>query len=152
MVWTNSNFSRGWNPWRELGRVQSELRGLFEGPGGPGAPGPMTAGSRPRINVETDDEGATLAVLVPGLSSADLDIEVDGEVVTITARRAEPEALEGQKSARRELAYGESRRSLRLPFEADADRTTAKLERGVLQLRLPKSPELRPKNIPVNAG
>lgn len=149
MVWTNPNFSRGWNPWRELGRVQSELRGLFESPGGTV---PMTPGSRPRINAETDDEGATLTVLVPGSSSADLDVEVDGEVVTITARRAAPEALEGQKSARRELAYGEFRRSLRLPFEVDADRTTAKLERGVLQLRLPKSPELRPKTIPVNAG
>ena len=153
MVWTNSNFSRGWNPWRELGRVQSELRGLFEGPLNPrGLAEFATGGSQPRINVATDDDGATLTVLVPGYASEDLDIAVDGETVTITARRQRPEPLEDQKDARRELPYGECRRSLRLPFEADADKAVAKLERGVLELRLPKSPELRPKTIPVNAG
>ncbi len=151
MVWTNPTFprTRGWNPWRELDRLQAEFRGLFEGFNGAGV---TSGGAYPRINVHKHDDGATLAVLVPGFAQEDIEIQVDGDIVTLTARRPEPEALAGETSARRELAYGEFRRSLRLPFEIDADATSAKLEGGVLELKLPKTAQLKPRTITVNTG
>lgn len=75
---------------------------------------------------------------LPGVKKEDLDIDLNENYLTIRAKK-ESEKDEHEKCYRRtEFQYGEFSRSIYLPQEVDADKIEAKLEHGVLRLRLPK--------------
>lgn len=81
------------------------------------------AGARRSLNIDQDDTSWTLSLDVPGLAREDLKIEIEGNVVRI----------ESQAEAKRQvkLAY-------ELPLEIDSAASDAKLENGVLTLKLGK--------------
>ncbi len=124
-----------WNPWRELFRDF-----------------PPEARARPAVNVHQDDDGVTVTADVPGVAPEDLSIETEGEVLTLAAKRAEPEGIEDKQYHRREREAGEFTRRLRLPAGLDAAKIEAKLADGVLTVRLPKAESARPRKIEIKAG
>jgi len=100
------------------------------------------------LPVELRDEGDAYLVkaFVPGLTAEDLTIEALDDVVSI---EGEYKANEGD-SLLNELPSGAFRRALRLPVSLDADKAEARVENGVLSLRLPKAESSRPRTIKVN--
>jgi HSP20 family protein len=98
------------------------------------------------LNIRDDGDAYILSALVPGLKAEDLTIQVLEDTVSIEGefRREDGEFLMG------ELPVGPFRRALRLPVALDADQADAKIEDGVLTLRLPKSEASRPKTIKVS--
>ena len=75
---------------------------------------------------------------LPGVKKEDLDIDLNDNYLTIRAKK-ESEKEEHEKCYRKtEFRYGEFSRSIYLPQEVDFDKIEAKLEHGVLKLRLPK--------------
>jgi HSP20 family protein len=106
------------------------------------------AGSARSLPLDIRDEGDAylLSALVPGLKSEDLTIQVLEDTVSVEGeyRREDGEFLLS------ELPVGSFRRALRLPVALDADKAEAKIEDGVLTLRLPKSESARPKTIKVS--
>jgi len=80
-------------------------------------------GARRTLNVEQDDKSWTLSLDVPGLAREDLSIGIEGAVVRIESR---PEAKRQLKA------------SYELPLEIDAAASEARLENGVLTLKLGK--------------
>ena len=154
MVWTSfpslaSAPSRraAWDPWREMGRLHDEVSRLFGE-----VRRPTQRAGFPPARIETSDEGARLIALVPGVPADALDVSVEGDLVKLEARRPAPEAAEGESALRRERPFGEFQRSFRLPFEVDAEHVVARLENGVLELTLPRTPEQRPRKIEVRSS
>ena len=110
------------------------------------APASALPATTPAVDVYESPDGYLLVADLPGVARDDLDVEVDGNVLSIVGRRTL--ANEGQTLHR---AFGsvEFRRSFRLPKVADIDELSAKLEAGVLTLTVPKRPESRPRRIEV---
>ena len=98
--------------------------------------------------VEADDHFVLKADL-PGLAEGDVAIEVQDNVLTISgSRQAEHERKE-QGWFRLERSYGSFSRSLTLPDGVDPDRVEATFDRGVLEVRIPKPEERKPRRISI---
>jgi HSP20 family protein len=97
------------------------------------------------VNVRDEEDTFVLSALVPGLKADDLNIQVLEDVVRIEGeyRVNEEEYLV------RELPSGSFRRVLRMPTEIDAEKVEARINDGVLTLRLPKAESARPKKIKI---
>lgn len=93
--------------------------------------------SMPVELTEKKDEYDIRAEL-PGVKKEDLDIDLNDNYLTIRAKK-EVEKEENEKSYRRtEFKYGEFSRSIYIPQEVDFDKIDAKLEHGILRIRIPK--------------
>jgi len=97
------------------------------------------------LDIRDEGEAYLLKALVPGLKAENLNIQILEDTLSI---EGEYPAEEGE-FLMRELPVGAFRRALRLPAALDADKAEAKIEDGVLTLRIPKSESARPKTIKV---
>src|ERR687890_551968 len=101
--------------------------------------------------VEAEDHFVLKADL-PGLSEGDVSIEVQDGTLTISGERdAEHEAHE-RGWYRIERSFGSFSRSLTLPDGVDADGIQARFDRGVLEVRIPKPEERKPRRVEIKAG
>jgi HSP20 family protein len=101
--------------------------------------------------VETADHYVLRADL-PGVSEGDVKIELDDNVLKISGERksAHKEAKEGYY--RVERAYGSFSRSLTLPEGVDADSISANFDRGVLEVKVPKPEQRKPRKVEISVG
>ena len=111
----------------------------------------FNGGRRLPVDVHADDEGYVIVADVPGLKAEDISIEILDDVVTLRGEINAEAEHEDAKYLLRELPHGEFGRSLRLPASLDHAAAEAKVEDGVLTVRIPKSEEARPKEIEVKA-
>jgi HSP20 family protein len=137
--------------WASFDRLQGEMGRLFEDFG---AGLPRTAGlvaAFPPVNVREDAEAFHVEAVVPGLTQEQVQVSVTNKnQLTLQGERLPEEANKGRWH-RRERGFGRFQRALKLPAPVDADKVEAKLENGVLYLRLPKAEEARPRRIAVKA-
>jgi HSP20 family protein len=126
------DFERGW----------SEPRGESSWRGGP---------AWPRIALYDAGSELHLRAEVPGISEKDLDITVEQSSLTIRGERS-AEAPEGYSVHRQERGSRRFARSFTLPCRVDAERATADLKNGILEMKLPKVAEERPRQIQVRAS
>ena len=98
--------------------------------------------------VEADDHFVLKADL-PGLSEDDVAIEVQDSVLTISGSREAEHERKEKGWYRLERSYGTFSRSLTLPEGIDADRVEANFDRGVLEVRIPKPEERKPRRISI---
>jgi HSP20 family protein len=108
----------------------------------------------PPADLLIDDDGVTVYMDVPGLSSDNLEIELENDVLTVRGERPFPYATEDRTGPVRriERGFGRFERSLRVPRGLDPDSVEAALADGVLTLRIPKPATLRPRKIEIKAG
>ena len=95
--------------------------------------------SQIKIDVKEDDAAYTVHAEVPGVPKEDINVSIDGNVVSLRAEvRQHDEKKEGEKVLRSERYYGAVARSFQLPVDVDATQAKAKYDNGVLTLTLPK--------------
>jgi HSP20 family protein len=141
---------QSFNPvWNQFHQFQDEMNRLFDrwGNGGSFA-GPT---GFPALNVWEDGEEVFVEAELPGLNLTDLEIYVTAGNQLIIKGERKTSVPERGVWHRQERAFGAFNRSLTLPFPVDADKVDARLENGVLQLKLTKHESARPRKIPVKA-
>jgi len=79
----------------------------------------------------------------------DLDVTVTGDRITISGRREEESVSEGESYYVWERPAGSFSRSFTLPDGCDADHVEAELRNGVLTLKVPKRPEVKPRKVEI---
>jgi HSP20 family protein len=100
--------------------------------------------------VEADDHFLLKADL-PGLSEDDVSIEIQDNTLTVSGeRRAEHEQKE-RGWYRVERTFGRFSRSLTLPEGVDPEGVKASFDKGVLEVRIPKPEERKPRRIEIKA-
>ncbi len=139
-----------WEPFRELQTLQSEMNRLFTT-----AFDPSTTGGRgwlpPMDLFETADDFVLRADL-PGLRQEDVKIEVEDNHLTLSGERAR-DPREGQDGFYRlERPAGAFTRMLTLPKGVDAEAISAAFDNGVLEVRIPKPEQAKPRRIEIQAG
>ena len=75
---------------------------------------------------------------LPGVKKGDLDIDIDKNYITINAKKEEKTEQNEKHYKKSEFRYGEFSRTVYFPQEIDVDKTTAKLEDGILKITAPK--------------
>ncbi len=106
----------------------------------------------PPVDIAEDAERISVTAVLPGFKEEDVKVELQGDVLTISAERKR-EAEEKDRDYRRvERSYGHFRRSFTLPASVDREKLKADFSDGLLKLELPKKPEARPRQIPITAG
>jgi HSP20 family protein len=145
-----------WEPVRELNTIQNEMNRLFNTFfDAPATPGNGPAVSRrwiPAMDlVETDDDFVLRADL-PGLSEKDVNIELEDNVLTISGTRKSEHDERKEGYYRVERASGAFSRSLTLPEGVDPEKVSANFDRGVLEVRIPKPEQRKPRKVTISAG
>jgi HSP20 family protein len=116
--------------------VDELFRGFFAPVRWKGAPAPITI----KMDVTETAGGYLVHAEMPGIDKKDINVEIEGNQVTITGEvRREREKKEGDKVLRSERYYGNVYRSFTLPVDLDEAKCEAKYSDGVLELRLVKS-------------
>lgn len=106
-------------------------------------------GFTPPVDVHETEEEYLVRVDLPGVKSGDVNIEVNEGVLSISGSRVPWEAGESQLVER---PYGSFVRTLTLPRGVDTDAIGADYQDGVLELRIPKPAEHKPKRISIGSG
>ena len=100
---------------------------------------------RLNLNVQANDDEFILTALVPGLKADDLNIQVLENVVTIEGEFKQNEG----DFLMQELPQGSFQRRLRLPTQVNSAKIDAKIENGILTLKMPKVESAKPRTIKV---
>jgi len=92
-----------------------------------------------RVDVKESPNDYTVHAEMPGVSKDDIQVEIDGNRVSISAEvRRQSEQKDGERVLRSERYFGAVARSFALASELDESKSQAKFENGVLTLVLPK--------------
>jgi HSP20 family protein len=104
-----------------------------------------------KIDVTQDDKAYTVKADMPGVKKEDIHVEIDGNVVSISAEvKKEKEEKKDERVVRRERYYGKLERSFTLEHDVDEAAVDAKYSDGVLNLTLPKKAKSTTRKIAVH--
>ena len=98
-------------------------------------------GLTPKTDMYEEEKELVIKAELPGVRKKDLDISLDGDVLTIKAEKKE-EKEEGEKGTThytRERRFGQYIRRMTLPTRVDAEGVSATLKKGLLEIKLPKA-------------
>ena len=109
---------------------------------------PSGSGAYPPLNVFRKGDDLVLIAELPGIRKSDLQIQVKGNTVRITGRKA-IEYGDNAAVHRRERSAGGFDRAISLPVEADADNVKAEYRDGILALYLPRAERDKPRSIQI---
>lgn len=104
----------------------------------------------PACEITEADNAYLMKVDIPGVPKEAIKVEVNQDVLTITAERKEEKEVNGPKRFMSEIFYGCYCRSFALPGPVDDKKIEAKLEEGVLTVKVPKTLAHKSKEIPVH--
>jgi HSP20 family protein len=110
------------------------------------------AAAAPQIKIDLSEQDDSYAVKaeIPGVRKEDIDVRVDGNMVTISAEvKTEKEEKDAGRVLRRERQQGYASRSFTLACAVDDTQAVAKYENGVLDLKLPKKATASTKKLTV---
>jgi HSP20 family protein len=104
------------------------------------------------LNMRDEDDAVTVEVALPGFEDKDIEVRVEGNLLTITAHREDQhEEKDGDRWVIREHRMGQVQRSVALPASVKGERADADLKNGILTIRLPKTEDSLIRKIAVKA-
>jgi HSP20 family protein len=122
------------------------FRGFFKPVRMEGTRTPVTI----KMDVTETGDGYMIHAEMPGVKKGDINVEIEGNEVTITGEvKREWEKKEGEKLIRSERYYGNIYRSFTLPHELDPAKSVAKYDDGVLELKLVSKAGVTGRKLPV---
>jgi HSP20 family protein len=106
----------------------------------------------PAVDIIEEKDRFLLRADVPGVAPADIDISMEDGVLTISGERQTEKHEDAEGVRRFERVSGRFHRRFTLPETADADGIAAKSTNGILEVSIPKLPEVQPRRITVEAA
>jgi HSP20 family protein len=103
----------------------------------------------PAMDLVESGDAFVLRADLPGLSEDDVKIELEDSTLTISGERKTEHESEDDGYVRVERAFGSFTRSLTLPKGVDPAAVTAAFDRGVLEVRIPKPEQRKPRRIEI---
>jgi HSP20 family protein len=108
-------------------------------------------GWAPAIEVFEKEDKFVVKAELPGMKEEDIDVSVVGDTLTIKGERKAESEVKEEDYYCCERSYGSFSRSIALPSSVDAKKIGASYEDGVLEVSLPKAPEVKAKKVAVAA-
>lgn len=142
---TTSPSVRITDPWTAMRQEMNDLMSSFWNSN----LSPSTVSFSPAMDVVEKDNSYELRMDVPGLDAKDIDIQVQGNTVTVSGQRKEEKEEKGKTFHRIERRSGSFSRTITLPCPVSEKEVAAEYTNGVLNVVLPKCEKARPSRIAV---
>lgn len=129
-----------WRPFSNLLKLQKEMDSLFDD-FFERTPARRELGESdwyPSVDVSESENEIRIEADLPGMKQEDIDVNIDGNVLTIKGERQKEEEEQKENYYRTERCYGNFQRSFTLPSNLDTDNCKATFKSGVLTLTIPK--------------
>ena len=144
----------GYDPFRQLLQFQDRLYRAFDQPYGLGRgsvePAESVTGTwTPQVDVFESSEAITLKVELPEVNPKDVELQIEGNALTLRGERSLESADKRESYHRIERSYGPFSRTFTVPSTVDTENVRAECRDGVLRITLPKKAETKPKQIKV---
>ncbi len=97
----------------------------------------------PAVDVVENDNSFEISAEVPGMDEKDLDVKISDGVLTIRGEKQEEKEEKHKEYHVSERRYGSFQRTFQLPGGVDADKVQATFDKGILKVKMPKSPEAK---------
>jgi HSP20 family protein len=144
-----------YEPWNLLNQFQTEVNRLFESRLGDLQEGDsssiVTSGWRPAVDIKEEENRFVILADVPGIDPKDIEVTMEGGVLTLKGERSTQTEEEREGYKRIERARGTFYRRFSLPDSADAEGIKAKGKDGVLEIVIPKHERVQPRRITVQS-
>ena len=143
-----------WEPFRELQDRMDRMNRLFRESYRPeGSEEALTSSSfAPPVDIYEDEHNITLKMEVPGIDEKDLDVRIENNTLAVCGERKFGKEEKEENFRRVERQYGSFTRSFTLPSSVEPENIQASYDKGVLEIRLAKKAEAKPKQIKVKVG
>jgi HSP20 family protein len=151
-AWAAPLLGDAFEDWGMLGEMRREMSDLLQSfDRRVGGSGLASAWRGPGLDLRDTGEALEIRAELPGFTHEDIDVQIERATLTVRARRTVDEP-EGYIAHRRERGAMEVARAFTLPYRVDPAKASATLRDGVLELRLPKSPEEQPRRLTVQVS
>ena len=142
-----------WDPYRDLSSFADRFNRALGTVAGRERDEEMSLGTWvPPVDIAEDKDRITLTAELPGFREDQVEVQMEGGVLTIRGERKFEEEKEGRNFHRLERSYGHFVRSFTLPNNVDRENIRASFNNGLLEVELPKREEARPRQIKVSSG
>ncbi|MBV9171799.1 MAG: Hsp20/alpha crystallin family protein [Chloroflexi bacterium] len=139
-----------WDPFREMLTLREAMDRLFQqSVAGTGQLLHNVRGELVPMDVIERDDAYEVRATLPGVRPEDLEIIVQGERLTVRGQVKSSDEQREENWLMREQRIGTLQRSITLPSPVQSDNAEARLEHGILRLRLPKAQQARPRRIAI---
>lgn len=101
--------------------------------------GEWPTASIPAVNITEDKKAYHMSLAAPGLKKEDFQVELDGNLLTVSSEKEESKEEKDEKYSRKEYNYSSFTRSFTLPDEVIKDSIDVSYENGILNIVLPKT-------------
>jgi len=136
-----------WNPIRELDSWTRELDQFF------GRAVEQTAPVfSPEIDIEEHEDRFVIRADLPGVNESDIEVRVHEDTLVLSGKREQVKEEKSGRGTYRERSHGSFCRSFELGSIVEAGKIEAKLDKGVLNVVLPKKEQAKPRLIPVTGN
>jgi HSP20 family protein len=116
---------------------------------GNGEEGWLTGAVTPALDMSETDTAIDVRMDLPGITAKDIDIQVNGNLLTVSGERKEEKEEKGKTFHRVERSYGSFSRTVTLPGAVNESEVAAEYKDGVLTITLPKTEESKAHKIKV---
>jgi len=133
----------------EMEKMQRDMDRMFRRMS---APGFRVAAGFPAINTWVDGDKILMTAELPGIERGDIELSVDGDMLTISGERKALELPEGARYHRQERGCGKFTRVTQLPYQIDPKKVEARMHDGILEIKLERAEADKPRKIKVIEG
>src|SRR5215208_5918420 len=131
------------SPVGQLATLQSDMARLMNS---------VLSSPLPNGDITETEDSLVLAFDLPGLKEDDIQIELDDNVLTVSGQRERQHEQKQDDFYRFERRFGSFSRSVALPAGVNDENINASYDNGVLEIRVPKPEQYKPKRIQIGGG
>jgi HSP20 family protein len=141
-----------WRPFRDLVSIQDEMNRLFDDFfGRPFIRREWTEEAwSPSVDMSETKDNVIVNAEIPGIPKEDIKVAVQDNILTLSGEKGQEKEEKNANYHRIERSYGSFRRSFTLPTSVKPDEVKATYKDGILKITLPKTEEVKPKEIPIS--
>jgi HSP20 family protein len=141
-----------WSLFDVLQRDLDRMAGRRVGIGGNDDNGHSVADWVPAVDIVEEKDRFVLRADVPGVRPEDIDVSMENGILSVSGQRHEEKSEEAEGVRRLERISGRFYRRFSLPDSANADEISAKSANGILEVIIPKQPEVKARRISVESA
>ena len=141
------------DPFRDLSSIQERMNQIFEDAlaRSRGREEGLRSGMwTPAVDIYETNDSVVVKAELPGVEKDQISVEVKDGILSLRGERKFEKEVKEESYHRIERSYGNFQRSFSLPVSVDQEKVTARFKDGVLEVKLPKKEQAKPKQIHVD--
>src|SRR5581483_2135136 len=142
-------FGGSMDRWGNVSNIQTEVNRLFDNFFGRSTSSAAARVWAPPVDLYETNDDLVLTLELPGVRDKDVTVSITGDLLSVKGERRFEQDVKEQQFLHVERVYGKFERLVQLPIPVQADKVKASYRDGVLEIKLPKAEEIKPKEIKV---